>query len=348
MTPSLKVAISKRQKAFCKYGKTSKAYKFWRNKVQHDVKTARSKYYSKSVEKLKEGNPSKWWREVKSLSGLTSSVTWFHQLLTDDNPTATHLAESFNEFLVNLTSHFSPLTRDTSSIQLDIPHQFLVNPGIVSASLRQIKINKSTGPDSIPNKLLKMFATEFAPVLTDIYNSSTQQGIFPQQLKRAIVIPIPKVSPPSSLENDLRPISLTSQVSKVMEGFTLKSLLLQVADKMDSMQFSLPSKSTTHALVYLLHSILAALESGQCSVRIFFADFRKGFDLVDHNIIIDELKRLDVHPSIVRWIYDFLTDREQCVKIDNYYSSWKKTNGGLPQGTKLGPLLFAILVNQLY
>ena len=100
---------------------------------------------------------------------------------------------------------------------------------------------------------------------------------------------------------------------------------------MGSMQFSLASKSTTHALVYLLHSILAALESGQSSVRIFFADFRKGFDLVVYNIIIDELKRLDVHPSIVRWIYDFLTDREQCVKIDNYYSSWKKTNGGLPQ-----------------
>ena len=133
------------------------AYKFWRNKVQHDVKIARSKYYSKSVGKLKEGNPSKWWREVKSLSGLTSSVTWFHQLLTDDNPTATHLAESFNEFLVNLTSHFSPLTRDTSSIQLDIPHQFLVNPGIVSASLLQIKINKSTGPDSIPNKLVRIY-----------------------------------------------------------------------------------------------------------------------------------------------------------------------------------------------
>ena len=35
MTPSLKVGIFKRQKAFCKYGKTSKAYKFWRNKVQH-------------------------------------------------------------------------------------------------------------------------------------------------------------------------------------------------------------------------------------------------------------------------------------------------------------------------
>jgi hypothetical protein len=35
------------------------------------------------------------------------------------------------------------------------------------------------------------------------------------------------------------------------------------------------------------------------------------------------------------------------VRIENSYSSWKKTNGGLPQGTKLGPLLFAVLVNSL-
>ena len=31
----------------------------------------------------------------------------------------------------------------------------------------------------------------------------------------------------------------------------------------------------------------------------------------------------------------------------NSYSAWKKINGGLPQGTRLGPLLFAVLVNSL-
>ncbi len=34
-------------------------------------------------------------------------------------------------------------------------------------------------------------------------------------------------------------------------------------------------------------------------------------------------------------------------RIENSYSLWRKTNGGLPQGTKLGPLLFAVLVNSL-
>ena len=64
-------------------------------------------------------------------------------------------------------------------------------------------------------------------------------------LKRSIVVPIRKVSPPKSFEDDLRPISLTAQLSKLMEGFTLKSLMSEVGYKLDSKQFALPGKSTT-------------------------------------------------------------------------------------------------------
>ncbi|CAB4011843.1 RNA-directed DNA polymerase from mobile element jockey, partial [Paramuricea clavata] len=150
-------------------------------------------------------------------------------------------------------------------------------------------------------------------------------GVFPMNLKRSIVVPIPKVSLPQSVEDDLRPISLTSQISKVMEGFTLTKLFAQIESKLDTKQFALPRKSTTHPLTYLLHTILSSLENTSCSARLFFADFKKGFDLVDHNVIICELENLGVHPAIVR----------------------KQTVHGLPQGTKIGPLLFGVLVNSL-
>ena len=68
---------------------------------------------------------------------------------------------------------------------------------------------------------------------------------------------------------------------------------------------------------------------------------------MDHNVIIIELQNLGVHPVLVQWIKSFLTEREQRVRIKKSTSSWKKTNGGLPQGTKLGPLLFAVLINSL-
>ena len=132
-----------------------------------------------------------------------------------------------------------------------------------------------------------------------------------------------------------------------MEIFTINSLMPQVLDQLDPKQFALPNKSTTHALVYLLHQIFAALDCGHNSIRLFFADFRKGFDLVDHNVIINELGYLNVHPVLTRWIKAFLTNCQQCVKVDCHESSWKTANGGLPEVTCLGPLLFAILVNPL-
>ncbi|CAB4006038.1 Hypothetical predicted protein, partial [Paramuricea clavata] len=66
-----------------------------------------------------------------------------------------------------------------------------------------------------------------------------------------------------------------------MEGFTLESLLLEVLDKLGPKQFSLPKKSTSQVLVYLMHQIHAGLYKGPCSARVFFTDFKKGFDLVD-------------------------------------------------------------------
>jgi hypothetical protein len=121
----------------------------------------------------------------------------------------------------------------------------------------------------------------------------------------------------------------------------------QVIDQLDSKQIALPNKSTIHALVYLRRQIFAALDSGHNSIRLFFAHFRKGFDLVDHSVIINELGNLNVHSVLTRWIKAFLTNRQQCVKVDCHESSWKTANGGLPQGTCLVPLLFPILANPL-
>ena len=100
----------------------------------------------------------------------------------------------------------------------------------------------------------------------------------------------------------------------------------------------------TQTHVYRLHLIYASLDQGHCSIRIFHADFKKGFHLVHHNLMINELQKLQVFPAIIRWIRSFLTSREQSVKIGSFTPTWKHVNGSLPHGTKLGPLLFAILI----
>ena len=218
---------------------------------------------------------------------------------------------------------------------------------MVYEALRGIKSNKSGEPDPIPGKVWKKCAFQLSPVITNIYNASMVQGYVPVFLKQSEVVPVPKCSPPKVVEQDLRPISLTPHIAKVMEGLTLDSLFKQVCDKLDTHQFALARKSTTHALVYFLQVIREALDQGDTYARIFFTDFSKGFDLVDHNILIQEMELLGVHEATIRWIGSFLTDRSQRVRIGQVYSHPVTPNGGIPQGTKLAPLLFAILVNNL-
>ena len=142
--------------------------------------------------------------------------------------------------------------------------------------------NKSPGPDPVPSRIWKDFALELAPVISHLYNSSMEEGCVPIILKESIVTPIPKVIPPKVMEEDLRPITLTSPLAKVMERFTLDLLISQTLGQLDIKQFSVCPKSTTHALVYILHSILETLGKGGSRIRMFCADFSKGFDLVDH------------------------------------------------------------------
>ena len=121
----------------------------------------------------------------------------------------------------------------------------------------------------------------------------------------------------------------------------------EVGHLIDPMQFSTKGKSTTHSLVYLLHNIFSALDRGEIYARVFFADFSKGFDLLDHNVILCELETLGVNQLLINWIGSFLSQRSQQVKITGTLSASVKPHGGIPQGTKLAALLFAILVKNL-
>ena len=60
--------------------------------------------------------------------------------------------------------------------------------------------------------------------------------------------------PPGAIENDVRPISLTCTVSKIMEGFTCTRLLPQLEDKIDPRQYTRKGHWTLDALLYKIIS----------------------------------------------------------------------------------------------
>ena len=87
----------------------------------------------------------------------------------------------------------------------------------------------------------------FAPTIGKLnsnscYNASLREGYIPSLLKSANVRPLPKQTPVCSIQDDVRPVSLTCQLAKVMEGLTLARILPLLLTKLDSKQFAVAGK----------------------------------------------------------------------------------------------------------
>ena len=96
LTPKIKAFIAKRQKALAQFGKDSPSFHMWRNKVQASVKTCKRQFYESKVKSLKHTNVSRWWKEVKNISGVSAKDDmWYNQLL--DPNTADPLGTLFEK-----------------------------------------------------------------------------------------------------------------------------------------------------------------------------------------------------------------------------------------------------------
>ena len=118
----------------------------------------------------------------------------------------------------------------------------------------------------------------------------------------------PRLTPPSV--DKLRPISLTNHFAKIAEGFIVQWVLQDITPKLDPCQFgNRKILSTNHYLINMLHLLYEHGDKPKSTSTVIVTDFTKAFDRIDHTLAITKLIDLDVRSSIIPWIADFLTAR---------------------------------------
>ncbi|KAI5611468.1 gastrula zinc finger protein XlCGF28.1-like [Silurus asotus] len=278
-----------------------------------------------------------------NLEEYTSSVITNYKTTSPASDRDASLPDALNDFYARFEVQNNVVARKTIPPPTD--QVLCLTTAEVRKTLCRVNPRKSAGPDNIPGRVLRECAEQLADVFTDIFNISLSSNIVPTCLKTTTIVPVPKKSTVSCL-NDYRPVALTPIVMKCFERLVIRHIKTQLPLSLDPMQFAYrPNRSTDDAISTTVHLALTHLDNKNSYVRMLFIDFSSAFNTIIPQHLIEKLNLLGLNTSLCNWILDFLTGRPQAVRIGNSISSTTTLSTGAPQGCVLSPLLFTLLTH---
>jgi hypothetical protein len=299
-------------------------------------------YCNRNVSNLLKTDPRTYWKRLEILADMRKSTFELSDLFEndiDDHEVANRAAKFFSE----ISNNHEPIINRHRNCSFPTP---IITLQQVKNALKKMKPKTSSAQNDIPMSLLKENCHKLTLPLSILYSNIFSSGWYPTDWKEEIATIIPKKDNPKSL-SETRNISLTKSLSKLAERLLLDYLEVQVIPNLEDSQFGgIKNTGIQHLLASIMDDAAQSIDEGSACVLVAL-DFAKAFNKLNHNLLVKDLAELGADAWIIKVISSYLNGRSLRVKHNGKLSDPFPIQGGTPQGSLTGVLLFVSYLDQL-
>jgi len=226
-----------------------------------------------------------------------------------------------------------------------------INAHRVQKALFGQAIKKAPGLDKINFRALRMLWSWNPARITALIKQCARLGIHPPTWKAAKGVILRKPNKPDySSANAYRVITLLSCTGKIIEKLAADAIAThcEVNNTLHVGQMgSRKHRSAIDAVACLIQDVHQAWNHKQLAGALLL-DVKGAFPFVNPETLLQRMDEMDIDADLLRWTQSFLTGRSIRLVLDGFLCPEQLTNSGLPQGSPVSPILFAIYLSGVF